>query len=835
MFDSSFGKGKSFMTRVAKFVGRWAVVGVAIWISLPLLGAETEANRGASDAELEAALGRAGSNRGQLDQALERSPAEQRPGLRFLIANMPERDLRGLSAEFLLENCDLAYRAWRESPWQDQIPEDVFFDSVLPYASINERRDAWRKQFLERFRPMIAEAKTPSQAAALLNQKVFPEVKVKYSTARRKADQSPLESIESGLASCSGLSVLLIDACRAVGVPARFVGTPLWADRSGNHSWVEVWDNGWHFTGAAEPTGDKLNQAWFTDRASTARRDEPIHAIYAATFRRTPLNFPLVWDRSIDYVYAVNVTERYLGRAKPVAEGERRILVKAVDSTTKRRVAAELTIRDGAGESRFQGTSKDERFDANDHVTADLRDGQEYVVEAKFGGQKASRSVRVDAMLGVVTLEIAAPPMSSKSPPEATPGSKADSNEPPPAAPNSKPIEAAAVDTQTLRELQAYLAQESRGPLAEQPFATRALTKAEALQATRLLWKTRTETLRRERADEMQAKTLKLGDLKMPFDYRVFGKAPAEGRSLYISMHGGGGAPKGVNDQQWENQKRLYQPQEGVYVAPRAPTDTWNLWHQEHIDPLFDRLIENLVVFEQVDPNKVYLMGYSAGGDGVYQVAPRMADRFAAASMMAGHPNESTPKGLRNLPFAIFMGGKDAAYNRNQVAQQWGEQLGKLRGDDPQGYEHLVKIFPEKGHWMDREDAMALPWMAKFRRNPFPPRVVWRQDDVTERRFYWLAAPANEAKGGTEIVAQTMGQRIELQMTGATSVVVRLSDSLMDLDQPISIVVDGQSRYAGPVKRTIKAIDESLAERADPSSVCVAMVSVAPVSATDGG
>ena len=40
------------------------------------------------------------------------------------------------------------------------------------------------------------------------------------------------------------------------------------------------------------------------------------------------------------------------------------------------------------------------------------------------------------------------------------------------------------------------------------------------------------------------------------------------------------------------------------------------------------------IVFEDVDPNRVYLLGYSAGGDGVYQLAPRMADRFAAASMM---------------------------------------------------------------------------------------------------------------------------------------------------------------------------------------------------------
>ena len=93
----------------------------------------------------------------------------------------------------------------------------------------------------------------------------------------------------------------------------------------------------------------------------------------------------------------------------------------------------------------------------------------------------------------------------------------------------------------------------------------------------------------------------------------------------------------------------------------------------------FQRLIENFVVEHGVSPNRVYLMGYSAGGDGVYQLAPRMADRFAAASMMAGHPNNANPLGLRNLPFMIFAGGKDAAYNRNKVAAEWGVKLAKLR------------------------------------------------------------------------------------------------------------------------------------------------------------
>jgi transglutaminase-like putative cysteine protease len=157
----------------------------------------------------------------------------------------------------------------------------------------------------------VKDIDSPGKAAAMLNQQVFPLVKVRYSTGRPKADQSPYESIKAGTASCTGLSVILIDACRAVGVPARFVGTPLWANKSGNHSWVEVWDDGWHFTGAAEPAGDRLDEAWFTGQAAEAPADDPKHAIYATSFRRTKTKFPLVWDASIDYVFAEDVTKRY--------------------------------------------------------------------------------------------------------------------------------------------------------------------------------------------------------------------------------------------------------------------------------------------------------------------------------------------------------------------------------------------------------------------------------------------------------------------------------------------------------------------------------------------
>ena len=357
------------------------------------------------DAARVTALKSSGDNASEIGRALDEVPAEQAKAMRFLVENMPERDLQSLSAAFLLENVAYAHKAWVESPWKDQISEDVFLNDILPYANINERRDAWRKDFYQRFKPMIEGIAQPGLAAAKLNQMIFPELKVKYSTKRRKADQSPLETIDSGLASCTGLSILLIDACRSVGIPARFVGTPRWSDNSGNHSWVEVYDKGWHFTGAAEPAGDDLDRAWFVDRASKAQRDERLHAIYAVSFRRTPQKFPMVWARSLDYIHAVNVTDRYTSMKEKLADDAVRIRFR-VFAENGNRCSATMCVKDSAGKEVFAGQSNDERFDANDHVTIPLKKGTKYSVEVDHDGTKKTEEFTADSEGQLQTLRL---------------------------------------------------------------------------------------------------------------------------------------------------------------------------------------------------------------------------------------------------------------------------------------------------------------------------------------------------------------------------------------------------------------------------------------------
>ena len=359
--------------------------------------------------------------------------------------------------------------------------------------------------------------------------------------------------------------------------------------------------------------------------------------------------------------------------------------------------------------------------------------------------------------------------------------------------------------------------------------AQTALTKADADAVTKALWEDRVAFLKADRADEMKAKVITHGDLQMKYEVVKFGEA--KGQPLFISMHGGGGAPAHVNESQYVNQIKLaqaYKPAAGLYVAPRAPTDTWNLWHEAHIDPLFARLIENMVAVEGVDPNRVYLMGYSAGGDGTYELAPRMADRFAAASMMAGHPNAVSPLGLRNLPFTIHVGAEDGGYGRNKAAAEFGAKLADLQKADPKGYVHWVHIHKGCGHWMNLEDREAIPWMEKHTRNPAPDKIVWHQSGATHDRFYWLAIPRDEAKGGQDIVAERSGQSITVTAPANPHVTVLLNDALLDMDQTITVTWNGKALAPRRVDRTLAIIRRTLEERSDPGLVFSGEIILAP-------
>lgn len=345
---------------------------------------------------------RGGDRADQWWQTYQSAPARYQAALAFQIEHMPPADWQQLSPEFLLENTRLAYQAWDAAPWKDQIPEAIFFNDILPYANIDETREDWRSDFKQKLTPLVADCKTPGEAAQVLNRKLFNLVGVHYSTARKKANQSPSESIEQGKASCTGLSILLVDACRSVGVPARLAGIPSWVNKRGNHTWVEIWDQGeWHFTGADEASDQGLNHTWFQADAKLALKDEPRHAIYAVSFQKTDTVFPMVWSRDGSRrVYAQNVTDRYTDSQETGDSTKETLLRVRVwnDGKQQRLVAdVELHCLQCVGEPPETGRSTGNRADMNDLLQFKVIPGRTYRVVARHGREKVEREVKIDS------------------------------------------------------------------------------------------------------------------------------------------------------------------------------------------------------------------------------------------------------------------------------------------------------------------------------------------------------------------------------------------------------------------------------------------------------
>ena len=75
------------------------------------------------------------NNVDQIKKAITETPKDQLEGMTWLVTNMQEEDLRTLSADFLLTNCKMAYDVWENNQWGKKIPEDIFLNFLLPYAS----------------------------------------------------------------------------------------------------------------------------------------------------------------------------------------------------------------------------------------------------------------------------------------------------------------------------------------------------------------------------------------------------------------------------------------------------------------------------------------------------------------------------------------------------------------------------------------------------------------------------------------------------------------------------------------------------------------------------
>ncbi len=347
---------------------------------------------------------------------------------------------------------------------------------------------------------------------------------------------------------------------------------------------------------------------------------------------------------------------------------------------------------------------------------------------------------------------------------------------------------------------------------------------------------------------ETSAQAMHFGGAVMRYFIKTVGEKPENGYPLYIAFHGGGGSDTpDINNEQWAMMQDYYSIalECGVYVAPRGVRDTWDTHFNPESYPLYDRLIQYLILTVDIDPNRVYLEGFSAGGDGVYAVAPRMADRFAAANMSSGHPNGVSMLNMKNLPIQLQAGEYDRAYNRNTVTAEYDGILDGLEAEYG-GYVHRTLIHYNCGHnykdyktedlpvladpqaWLDKGDRSILrinsfppSFMDQFIRDPLPEEVIWdlstRASEREVESFYYLSAPKSTTQGTVHAAYDSEANRVTLHAEGLNGdFSVLLNEKMVDFDRPVIFEVNGEVLEV-PVTTSRAVLEETTWERGDPN------------------
>ena len=126
-----------------------------------------------------------------------------------------------------------------------------------------------------------------------------------------------------------------------------------------------------------------------------------------------------------------------------------------------------------------------------------------------------------------------------------------------------------------------------------------------------------------------------------------------------------------------------------------------------------------------------------------------------------------------------------------------------------------------------RVDApQATDWL-NGRRNPYPDKVVWRQEESNQRSsFYWLSVPAEDAAAGCEVRAELDGNRITVAKNDYPTLYVNLNDDMINLSAPVTVVCGGKEVFRGRVKRRASHIAASAEKRCDPRYIFSARLEI---------
>lgn len=152
-------------------------------------------------------------------------------------------DIHTITADYLIAQIDLAFRAWREKEWARHLTFEQFKEYVLPYRGSNEPLEPWRERFWDKYQSILenmTDLSDPIEAAVLINDDVRSWFGFDPRWYYHPTDQGLSEMLQTGLGRCEDMTNVTIYAMRANGIAVTSDYTPYWANTGNNHAWNAI-------------------------------------------------------------------------------------------------------------------------------------------------------------------------------------------------------------------------------------------------------------------------------------------------------------------------------------------------------------------------------------------------------------------------------------------------------------------------------------------------------------------------------------------------------------------------------------------------------------------
>ncbi len=317
-----------------------------------------------------------------------------------------------------------------------------------------------------------------------------------------------------------------------------------------------------------------------------------------------------------------------------------------------------------------------------------------------------------------------------------------------------------------------------------------------------------------------------------------------KGQGLVVGLHGGGAGagsadgPKGT----WRLKGCM-----GMY--PQGLVITGDNWNTVQGEKQVLSLIEIAKAQHGIDPDRVYVMGFSMGGTGSWHMAGRFPDLFAGAAPCAGvlmarpksqlqHKKDvltiqyGIVPNVRNLAMYYFIGLED----KNTMPGTYlfvQDMLAELKKEDPGGFEKIhFKTYAGLAHaFPPGEPSGCFKALEKERRVTLPQKIVWeyarypyprpvsadRTRRIVIRHMYWIRH--DEPEDRMEIVATRKGNEFDVSIIGAEreGCYVMLNPKMIDVTKEVVVRVDGEEFYRGKPQPDFATVVESLDVKLDRS------------------